>query len=290
MHIQTLYLHPIKSLPGISVRATTITPTGPLHDRIFLLRNAETLKVLQIAHVPALALFVQSFEGEGLLVRHATTAQELHVPLEPRDCAQSEKEVVMYGSGCPAYDMGDDAARFFSTPLGFPVRMLYIGNSRRPVLGSPAPSGAELNITFADCAPIMLTNAVSLADGMKMFVFRPNVVVAPDDDGAEDVSAFEEDFWAEVVVARKHSIVLTANCGRCTSLNVDYKTGQWLPSDQQPLKRLMRDRRVDPGMKYSPVFGRYGYLPDVPEGGVEIAVGDRVEVVKRNAERTEFCM
>jgi uncharacterized protein YcbX len=258
-----------------------------LHDRIFLLRNAETLKVLQIAHVPGLALFVQLFDGRDLLVRHANTAEELRVPLEPGVHARPE-EVIMYGSGCLGYDMGDGAAKFFSIALGFPVRMLYIGDSRRSVLGSVAPRETELQITFADCAPIMLTNAMSLADGMDMSKFRPNVVVARD-DGTEDVSAFEEDFWAEVLVAGRHSVALTANCARCTSLNVDYETGGWVPADQQPLKRLMRNRRVDPGMRYSPIFGRYGYLPEVPGGGVEFAVGDRVTVVKRNAERTVFC-
>lgn len=42
---------------------------------------------------------------------------------------------------------------------------------------------------------------------------------------------------------------------------IDYTTGAPVAPSRQPLKLLMRDRRVDPGMRYSPVFGRYGFLP-----------------------------
>lgn len=53
------------------------------------------------------------------------------------------------------------------------------------------------------------------------------------------------------------------------------------------LKLLQRDRRIDPGMKYSPVFGRYSFLDKASEG-VLIAVGDEVKVTRRNTERTKF--
>ena len=81
------------------------------------------------------------------------------------------------------------------------------------------------------------------------------------------------------------------------------------------LKKLMKDRRVDPGMKWSPVFGRYAFVGEsvsvsVSEGevwkqegkegqeGAEawrrekeeqemwISVGDEVQVTRRNEERT----
>lgn len=44
------------------------------------------------------------------------------------------------------------------------------------------------------------------------------------------------------------------------SLQLDYTTGAAVAPDRQPLKHLMRDRRIDPGMKYNPVFGRYGMI------------------------------
>lgn len=53
------------------------------------------------------------------------------------------------------------------------------------------------------------------------------------------------------------------------------------------LKMLQKDRRIDPGAKYSPVFGRYSFLDKESEGAL-VAVGDEVQITKRNTERTVF--
>jgi len=50
---------------------------------------------------------------------------------------------------------------------------------------------------------------------------------------------------------------------------------------------MMKDRRVDQGMKYSPVFGRYGFLAQGEQGGT-VKVGDEVNVTRKNEERTTF--
>lgn len=194
--------------------------------------------------------------------------------------------------------------------------------------------------------------------GMDMTKFRPNIVVdsASDDDDDDDdehdtstqsptLQPWEEDYWAELTIHHHQTsniavneadsaaqqprlpcckIQLTANCGRCTSINVDYATGRPAAGEQgTALKKLMRDRRVDAGEKYTPIFGRYGYLvddglnsgdeehlpttevtgkddDDVNTGqqqpgsdkgatterrGVQICVGDRVVVSRRNEAR-----
>jgi hypothetical protein len=53
---------------------------------------------------------------------------------------------------------------------------------------------------------------------------------------------------------------------------------------------MQRDRRVDPGMKYSPVFGRYCFLTEEEKGEGErvVRVGDEVVVRRANEERTRF--
>lgn len=83
---------------------------------------------------------------------------------------------------------------------------------------------------------------------------------------------------------------LTGNCGRCTSLNVDYTTGRQAEGELGTvLKKLMVDRRVDKGSKWSPIFGRYGFVEglELEESGlVGVSVGDEVEVVKTNEERS----
>lgn len=191
-------------------------------------------------------------------------------------------------------------------------------------------AGGEEGITFADLAPYLVVTEESLqdvsarlAEGVEMDVtkFRPNIVLSG------SAEPWEEDFWGglKIIAKDKHDgkvcddddgnidedededenvqrndriieLALTSNCARCQSINVDYETGKYGTGEAgSVLKKLMRDRRVDKGMKYNPVFGRYAFLVpsttyEQPPGRVakrrKISVGDKVFVSKRNESRT----
>jgi len=191
------------------------------------------------------------------------------------------------------------------------------GNRKQGKKGS---SNKSEWLAFNDVAPYLVTSKASLHDvskrlpegeDMDMRRFRSNIVVdggAAEKGGEEEgegevLEAWDEDFWAELtVVTRKnggndgggerHRLALTANCGRCMSINVDYDQGR--PSEGEPgqvLKKLMADRRVDLGNKYSPIFGRYAFIAPGERGDddedvvVEVAVGDEIHVTKRLDQR-----
>jgi uncharacterized protein YcbX len=163
--------------------------------------------------------------------------------------------------------------------------------------------GVDEGISFADCAPYLVISTKSWenvqsrlppTESLDISKFRANIIV----EGATE--AFEEDYWAELEIAsspdkenaagtRTAKLVLTQNCARCNSLNIDYSTGKVGRGEAgKILKKLQSDRRVDPGAKYSPIFGRYGFLDRIPGTGLEVRVGDEVCVVKRNGARTKF--
>lgn len=157
-------------------------------------------------------------------------------------------------------------------------------------------------ITFADVAPYLVVTEESLNDvssrlpeGMSMDVtkFRPNIVLSG------STAAYDEDFWAGLNITSKGvdmqeepvgiDLTLTANCARCQSINIDYSTGKrGLDESGNVLKKLMKDRRVDQGTKYSPIFGRYGFLKMEHPLAKDISIGDTVTVSRRNDERTKF--
>lgn len=186
-------------------------------------------------------------------------------------------------------------------------------------------------LTFNEAAPYLVASQASLRDVSSrlppgeiadMLRFRPNIVV----DG-DEVTCWDEDYWGELLVSpsscnggggsddgrskqdkdatgskdRTCRLALTANCGRCLSINIDYETGRMSEGEAgKVLKKLMRDRRVDAGHKWSPIFGRYAHLLPSSKAdavmtaavhqdasaGAMIAVGDEVKVTKRNSERT----
>ncbi|TQV96185.1 MOSC domain-containing protein [Cordyceps javanica] len=258
---------------------------------------------------------------EPVVTHHALQDTVLEFPVEPGTDGLERAEMNLHQSIVSAYRMGPQYDDWFTACFGFKTTLLYIGRERRPVLGTfsprnpqqpdePAPQKGWLSsvssyitgtppedrdepdwLTFSDCAPLLVATEASLrnvrarvASGdVDMLKFRPNIVV----DGA---AAWDEDFWAALSLNGAPALLLTKLCNRCTSLNVDYRTGRYGRADQEQgtiLKVLMRDRRVDQGHKYAPAFGRYGFLDDGVRS-LRIAVGDEIAVTRRTEERPHW--
>lgn len=253
--------------------------------------------------------------------------QLLHISLNPSTEDLEVTEISMHSSPTKAYNMGTPYDQWFTDRFGYEVNLVYLGDNRREVLGNVHPGaastsqqrqqslsswlptwattglgsfddgqgGAYNGITFTDCAPYLLVTEESMKDvnsrlpsddNISIVKFRPNIVLR----GAKN--EYEEDFWAELSIASRQDlkITLTQNCLRCSSINVDYSLGEPGPTESgKILKKLMKDRRVDGGKKYSPVFGRYGFLNlGHDKMSTQLEVGKEVEVSRKNDERTSF--
>lgn len=306
---------------------------------LYRVTDAGELVKVQLDSTPACSRFNQAIVSDGDRDANATIRvtymgtedvpapedkrNTIDVPLHPNVKNLEQQDVDLHRSMVSAYCMGDEYDAWFSECFGFSVRLFYIGDQRRPVLGTFAPqsesseqpanknkgwlatlsnyvvgtnsddSGPEPYwLGFSDMAPYLVTTQASLRNvsarfttdknggGVDMLKFRPNIVV----DGEAE---FDEDFWAELTVANRPTFTMTKMCNRCTSLNVDYDTGRTAVGEPGTLlKKLMSDRRVDTGHKYSPVFGHYAFLATERDGTeLYIRVDDPVSVTKRLAER-----
>jgi len=285
------------------------------------------LRHMQISKFNNMSLFHTAIKGDKLIVSYRApgtnepAGETLEVPIEPQNLEELEKlPVDMYQSRSVSYHMGEECSKWFSERFGFRVILAFWGGNPRPVLGNlpgkPANKGKQERsfisktlsqlplvgnlvgddehgvIAFNDVAPYLVLSKKSvenvsdrLPEGMEMDYtkFRGNILV----EGAD--KAFEEDFWGELTFGKDSKIILTANCGRCNSLNVDYNTGeQGKGIDGEVLKILQKDRRVDPGVKFNAIFGRYGFVTRASEGKI-LSIGDEVFVSKKNDKRTLFC-
>ncbi|KAF7869972.1 hypothetical protein EAF04_004756 [Stromatinia cepivora] len=245
----------------------------------------------------------------------------LEIELSPGTFSNLQQvKVDMHGSATTAYDMGTKYNEWFTKYFGYEVILAYAGSSRRLVLGNlpgrPAtdgpmiltptkkllqcipiinsliPSQDDEKIAFNDLAPYLVITEASCDDvssrlpgdtQMDITKFRANIIVSG------SPSAYDEDYWGGLKFGsdKDKEIILTANCGRCKSINVDHEKGTGASKAEGVLKLLMKDRRVDEGMKYSPIFGRYGFMGNEGEGKI-LRVGDEVRVSKTNKERTRF--
>jgi len=288
--------------------------------------NPDKWKHMAVSQISQMVLFHTSISDDTVTITYrppgsdAASPDTLEIPLEPENLDKLQKvDVNMHFSPTQGFDMGEKYSKWFSERFGFKVILAYWGNNPRLVLGNlpnrpnqgPRPKnvitkvmasipviGPMLEeedevIAFNDCAPYLVATEPSLADVSKRLPegvdaditkFRANILLKTSDP------AWAEDFWGELTFGDEGAkILLTGNCGRCKSLNVDYNTGEsGTGRDGEMLKLLQKDRRVDQGVKYSPIFGRYGFASKGSEGMV-LRVGDEVRLSKKNEERTRFC-
>lgn len=281
---------------------------------------------MHLTHFPAMVLFstsIQDPENEEkamvCVVYKNDHVNCLKISLNPSVEGLGETEIDMHRSPTRAFDMGAECNAWFSERFGYNVVLAYLGENSREVLGNLSPAAsqddwtlspwlpletlkntffgnlpkADDGITFADCAPYLLVSETSMKDvnsrlpeddRIDIVRFRPNIVIS-------GVAAeYEEDFWAELSIGKDMRIILTQNCARCRSINIDYNTGEPGKSESgKALQKLMKDRRVDAGTKYSPIFGRYGFLRASSRGAsMRMEVGDEIQILKKNHERTKF--
>ncbi|KAF3216458.1 hypothetical protein TWF679_003073 [Orbilia oligospora] len=325
--------------------------------------NAEVIRVTYNTPIPSLGTNEKEKQEDNGCDDGGSGNPYIEFPIIADYKTLEKVDLSIHLSDCVGYDMGPEYQEFFTKHLGYPAKLVCVGDSTREVKGNLAPNQTHLTkendfdngrgsgsttttttttagsngwfifglftwvlwyllgwnkndieghskytIQFADVAPVLVTSTVSLEelnsgkgeDGKNELVLdvtkmRPNIVLEP--SAPNEMTPFEEDYWAELEVSNGKNdddkkearrILLTGNCGRCKSLNVDYETGKQLPVHGQMLKRLSdMKRRVDAGYGYSPIFGRYGFIE---KGSLEkdVRVGEEVTVTKKNEERTVF--
>jgi uncharacterized protein YcbX len=278
---------------------------------------------MAVSAQPEMTQFLQeiSTDQKTLTIKYLAAGDtskqsSLSIPLEPETSDLAPTEITMHSSPTPAFIMPQKYSDWFSTCFGYPTSLIYLGPSNtrdvkfadmQPVPPNPLtnflythlpslkpyitsimgmPQTSPWEITFADCAPFLVASQTSLDDvsarlpqdmTMDITKFRPNIVLK----GA--LAPFQEDYWGKITLGNGMQVLLTHNCVRCKSINIDYETGK--PGEGgkgEVLKRLQKDRRVDVGAKWSPVFGRYGFWnAEVGEKKV-IRAGERVDVTKVN--------
>ncbi|KAH7381535.1 hypothetical protein BKA66DRAFT_512434 [Pyrenochaeta sp. MPI-SDFR-AT-0127] len=248
-------------------------------------------------------------------LEYTGSEHQIRFPLRPDVKDLTKIHLDLHGSATDAYDMGEEIQAFFTKYLGFETHLVYIGTNSRVVLGSGAPNGPLAlskkspytapfrrllpsfiapqteTITFQDIGQYLVVTTESNAEvssrldkGVDMDItkFRPNIIVSG------SPAAYDEDYWAQLVFPGNIKMEFGGTCWRCQAITVDYSTGQKAEGNEGEVwKKLAKDRRVDKGWKYGPVFGKYSYtsLGDV---GREIRAGDEVVLTRRNKERPVF--
>jgi uncharacterized protein len=268
MHVEALYLYPLKGAAGIPVREWRIGPLGLEADRRWMLVGPDG-GFLSQRRFPGMALLQPGIEGTLMRVE-APGRTPLHLPLHSEGGEAVEVEIWDDRVGAIAPDRGADL--WFSDVLETPCRAVFLPDqARRPV--DPAYAPGHL-VSLADGFPVLLATTASLEElnrrlppplaPLPMTRFRPNLVVG----GVALPHA--EDRWRSLR-SGDVEIRLVKPCARCAVTTVDPATGRF--AGPEPLRTLAEYRRRD-GKVF---FGENG----VVERGGTLRVGAPVGVEER---------
>lgn len=229
LRLSGLFIYPIKSARGLSLREARLTARGLAHDRRFMIVDQDGLFLTQ-RQVPQMARLVPTIEAGQL--RIAFDHQPgLRVPITPTGVAV---QVKVWRDTVAALDCGDEAASFCSGALGQPARLVFMPDSTERQV-QPAHANEGDVVSFADSFPYLLTSQDSLDElnarlpqPVPMSRFRPNLVV-------EGAGAYAEDGWSQLQVGGV-TFEVRKPCDRCVVITTDQLTGE--RTGKEPLKTL----------------------------------------------------
>lgn len=266
MHLKELYIYPIKSARGIRLSTARLDARGLELDRRWMLIDENGVFLTQRKN-PRMALLRVEVREQHLVVQ-TEGLQELTVPVGPE--SGMARRVQVWEDAVDAIDIGDDAARWFTSMLGRSCRLVYMPDEARRIADLRYARQESL-VSFVDAFPLLLISQASLdelnsrlAEPVTMDRFRPNLVI----DGC---APYEEDTWERIQIGQA-TIRVAKHCARCTVPTVDQKTGK---RGVEPL-RTLESYRTRNGKVY---FGQNL----IHEGREILRVGDPLFVMSLKA-------
>ncbi|MBN8939181.1 MAG: MOSC domain-containing protein [Rhizobiales bacterium] len=262
--LESLHVYPLKSAAGLARDSVRVEAEGLVADRRLMVVGSDD-KVLTARAAPGLLTVRCDIDGDEIVLTApgVTPLVVTRAGLRPMP-----REVTIWRDRLTPLDVGDAAAAWLSGVLDRECRLVLKG----PLTHRPLSIGPGGPVSFADTAPLLLTNAASLADlnlyledPVEMARFRPNLVISGPD-------AYAEDGWGHIRIGEVEFDAVGA-CDRCVMVTLDPGSGA-RRDDQEPLAMLGRQRRGEDGKVY---FGQFL----VPRGPGRLFLGDKVTVLSR---------
>jgi uncharacterized protein len=284
--VSRLFVYPIKSCAGIELGESLLIETGLEFDRAWMVVDDQG-EFLSQREFPRMALIKPQLKQYEMVVR-APGMLALHIAL---DTVEQPCQATVWDDVCPAFDMGDIAAQWFTDflmqdrPAGIPPMKLRLvrfdpehkrRSSLKWTLGQTA-----LN-QFSDGYPLLVVSEASLdelnlrlkqqgQESVGIERFRPNIVLTGMQAHDEDrTHALHFNSAPEPFV-----LALVKPCARCPIPDIDPLTA----SADTRVSRTLQTYRQDARVNQAITFGMNAIVQrsDEEPFDLRIAVGDAVQ-------------
>ena len=273
IEIAGLTIYPVKSMKGIALERSTLTPQGLLHDRRWMVVTAGGRFITQ-RNLARMAL-VQTELADGVVTLSLQGQGSITIPAN--SSGGEEMRTKVWGDLCETVDEGQEVSRWLTAALesNTELRLVHMAPGFVRPQGKPEHLGEETHTNFADAAPFLIANESSLdalndelttrgESPVPMDRFRPNIVL-------RGLQAFAEHSMP-AVRSDTYSLKFCHPCERCVITTINQDTAEKNP-DWQPFNTLKEINPV-PGKKPAPAFGQNATL--LSGDRAIVAVGDRL--------------
>lgn len=273
--VSGLFIYPVKSLAGVSLKESKVTPEGLEGDRQWMIVDGNGKFVTQ-RQLPAMATIQTQYSEGELLLSHpefgeVQVAETLHTSAQQW---QIWKDTVSGFEEPP--EVSDWLTKVLGEFRGAKLRLVKFDNSSQRPVGTRYLSQQESNLKLADACPFLITCEASLEDlnkqlpkPMPMDRFRANIVLS-------GTSAWHEYQWQHLKSEQLNFAMIGA-CQRCPMTSIDQKKGI-VATPGQPLQTLMEKYPV--GEKSLPYFGQHAHLPNKETGQLRVNEALNIEMAE----------
>ncbi len=259
LHIEQLWIYPVKSCAGVRVSSVELLDTGLEWDRAWMVVD-EAGEFVSQRELPRMAL-IQPRLHAGWLELSAPGMLSLQVPL---DATGEVRRVRVWDDEVQAWDMGDAAAQWLSRCLAehrgvTSLRLVRFDPAVRRLSSLQWTGGVQAPNLFSDGYPVLVLSSAAVADLNERLAvlghaavgaerFRPNIVLGGLEAHDEDRLA-----WLRLQAqVRAHAnepapqVLLqpVKPCSRCSIPDVDPQTAEQGSVVSQVLRTYRQDKRL----------------------------------------------
>lgn len=246
-----LYIYPVKSLGGISIKSSEVSERGLKYDRRWLLVD-ESGKFITQRVYPQMALIDVEIENGRLEFTHRIKKEKLGLDIERNTGVKTE--VVIWNDRVSARYADGQADEWFSEMIGVKCRMVYMTDDTYRPVDNRFAYGNEI-VSFADAYPFLLIGQSSLDELNSRLIekipvnrFRPNLVFSGG-------NPFDEDRIKSFVIGNI-TFYPVKPCARCVVTTINQENAQ---KYEEPLKTLSEYRSVDNKVMFGQNLVHSGY-------------------------------
>ena len=236
--LSEIFIYPIKSMSGISIKTSLITDKGLEYDRRWLLVDENNIFITQRI-LPEMALLSTSIKDGMIQIKHKTkNIEPISFPQEIHD--GEAVNVKIWNDNCTVLHYESTLDNWLSKTLNINCKLVYMPDTTFRLIDKYY--GCENDVvSFADGFPFLIIGQSSLDDlnqRLKTSVpinrFRPNFVFS----GGKP---FEEDQLNKIKIGDVVFLVVKP-CARCVITTTEQETSA---RNKEPLLTLSSYRKVN---------------------------------------------